>query len=216
MDRGVGLVLLGDVVAARRDPLGAAAWLRDLVGGLDELYGAECLAPFAFTQGDELQGLLVPTADPFRAILHATLEPHPRRMRWVAVRGPVDPGEGPATQRTGEAFLIARDRMEQARREREAFGVVVGAPEPDLLLADLAPVLADLLERLTERQRLVARLALVEELRQAEVAERLGVRRATISISFSRAAVGSLRRLLSASRHVYETAAVAGGRDCRE
>jgi DNA-directed RNA polymerase specialized sigma24 family protein len=75
----------------------------------------------------------------------------------------------------------------------------------DELLADLCPALADLLEDLTGRQRLVARLALIDDLRQSEVADRLHVRRATISVSFSRARIRSLQRLVAGVRRVYAT-----------
>jgi predicted DNA-binding protein (UPF0251 family) len=49
----------------------------------------------------------------------------------------------------------------------------------------------------------VARLALLDGLRQSEVAERLGVRRATISVSFGRARIQSLAGLVAAIRRVY-------------
>jgi predicted DNA-binding protein (UPF0251 family) len=60
-----------------------------------------------------------------------------------------------------------------------------------------------MLDGLTERQRTVARLALIDEMRQSEVADRLKVRRATISVSFSRARVRSLQRLVAGMRRVY-------------
>ena len=63
-----------------------------------------------------------------------------------------------------------------------------------------------MLDSLTERQRTVARLALVEGLRQSEVADRLNVRRATISVSFSRARVRPLQRLVTGIRRVYSSA----------
>jgi DNA-directed RNA polymerase specialized sigma24 family protein len=80
---------------------------------------------------------------------------------------------------------------------------MTGQAEVDALLADLAPALVDLLDGLTPRQRVVARLALIEDLRQSEVADRLRVRRATISVSFSRARVRSLQRLVAGIRRVY-------------
>jgi DNA-directed RNA polymerase specialized sigma24 family protein len=130
-------------------------------------------------------------------------------MRWVAVRGPVDidPGAGnaPATERTGPAFVAAREAMAAARAARDRLVIVTGQPEVDELLADLCPALADLLEDLTGRQRLVARLALIDDLRQSEVADRLHVRRATISVSFSRARIRSLQRLVAGVRRVYAT-----------
>jgi DNA-binding CsgD family transcriptional regulator len=200
VEETAGLVVFGDVIGSREDSAGAAAWLRDLVAELDEAYGARRLAPFGFTQGDELQGLLRREADPLEAVLRAALAPGMRPMRWVVVRGAVDPGEGPATQRSGRAFLDARRTIEQARAAHERLVIVGGEPSADELLADLAPVLADLLGGLTPRQRYVARLALVEGLRQAAVAEKLGVRRATVSVSFARARIHSMSRLASAIR----------------
>ena len=49
------------------------------------------------TQGDELQLLLAPGADPFRAVLRAGLHPDALPMRWAIVAGGIDPGSGPAT-----------------------------------------------------------------------------------------------------------------------
>jgi len=75
MTENAGLVLFGDVVGSRRDSVGSTAWLRDLVSELDEAYGEQRLAPFEFTQGDELQGLLSADADPLAAVLRAALGP---------------------------------------------------------------------------------------------------------------------------------------------
>ncbi len=204
-------MLFGDVVGSRRDPSGAAEWLRRLVDELDQAYGEQRLAPFGFTQGDELQGLLVADADPLVAVLHADLNPSARPMRWVCVKGGVDPGEGPATQRTGPAFLAARDAIEAARAGHDRLVIQTGQTEVDELLAGMTPALADMLEGLTPRQRAVGRLALIEGLRQSEVADRLGVRRATISVSFGRARVQTLQRLVAAIRKVYSSAGASAG-----
>jgi RNA polymerase sigma factor (sigma-70 family) len=207
MTENTGLVLFGDVVGSRRDSVGATAWLRDLVLELDGAYGAERFAPFGFTQGDELQGLLAAGADPFAAVLRSALGPGMKRMRWVVVRGEVDPdatvGKAPATERSGPAFVAARAAIEGARTGHERLVILTGRPEVDNLLADLAPALVDMLDGLTERQRSVARLALIDDLRQSEVADRLKVRRATISVSFSRARVKPLARLVAGMRLVY-------------
>jgi len=170
---------------------------------LNDAYGDQRLAPFGFTQGDEIQGLLVADADPLGAVLRAALDSGARPIRMVCVNGRVDAGEGPATQRTGEAFVAARELISEARATRERLMIRTGRPEADELLAGMAPALADLLEGLTPRQRAVARLALIDGLRQSEAAERLGVRRATISVSFSRARVQTLGRLAAAVRKVY-------------
>jgi DNA-binding CsgD family transcriptional regulator len=209
MEELSALVLFGDVIGSRKDRAGSTAWLRDLVAELDDAYGDQRLAPFDFIQGDELQGLLVAEADPLVAVLHAALGQAARPIRWVCVRGGVDRGEGPATQRTGQAFLAARETIEAARSRHERLVVRTGRNDVDELLADMTPALADLLEGLTARQRAVARLALIEGLRQSEVAERLGVRRATISVSFGRAKVQSVQRLVAAIRRIYVSAAPA-------
>jgi predicted DNA-binding protein (UPF0251 family) len=203
----LGLVLFGDVVGSRHDSVGSTAWLRELVSQLDDAYAGGRLAPFGFTQGDELQGLLVPDADPIAAVLLAALGPEQRHLRWVAVRGEIDPDPGavdaPATERTGAAFVAARAAIAAARAGRDRLVIVTGQPEVDELLADLCPALTDMLDSLTARQRLVARLALIDDLRQSEVADRLHVRRATISVSFSRARVRSLQLLVAGIRRVY-------------
>ncbi|MEA2605253.1 MAG: hypothetical protein QOI00_10, partial [Chloroflexota bacterium] len=52
-------MLFGDVIRSRREPTAATAWLRTLTSDLEGAYADnERLAPFEFTQGDELQGLL--------------------------------------------------------------------------------------------------------------------------------------------------------------
>src|SRR5579862_1760485 len=101
------VVLFGDVVGSRRDPAGASVWLRRLCGELESVYGPDRLAPFAFTQGDELQGLLRPGSDPLRGVLFASLHEDALPMRWAVVSGDVATGEGPATERGGDAFVRA-------------------------------------------------------------------------------------------------------------
>jgi DNA-binding CsgD family transcriptional regulator len=208
-----GLVLFGDVIGSRKDRVEATAWLRDVVAELDAAYGPQRLAPFDFTQGDELQGLLDPDADPLLAVLHAALGPAARPVRWVCIRGPVDPGEGPATQRTGQAFMTARQVIEQARSEHERLVIRTGDARADELLAGMTPAFADMVDVLTARQRAVARLALLDGLRQSEIAERLQVRRATISVSFGRAKIHSIQRLTGAIRQVYRSAVTMSGED---
>jgi ATP/maltotriose-dependent transcriptional regulator MalT len=205
------IVLFGDVVGSRRAPAAASAWLRSLCRQLEILYATGRLATFAFTQGDELQGLLKPSADPLRAVLFASLQDDSRPMRWVAVHGEVVSGEGPATERGGEAFLQARAALDQGKRHRDSLVMLTGDAPTDQLLADLAPVLAELLGGLTRRQRTVARLALVDGLRQAQVAERLNVSRATISVTYARGAVRSIERLASAIRTLFAAGVGSAG-----
>jgi hypothetical protein len=205
-----GIVLFGDVVDSRVDAEGSAAWLRTLCALLEKSYpAAERLASFAFTQGDELQGLLGPAADPFLAVLVGALHERRRPMRWVISVGPVVPGSGPATERTGDAFVRAREGVATMRTQRDVLLVRTGEPGADGLLKDLAPVLGEMLDELTSSQRRIAWLMLVEDLRQAEVAERLGVSRATISVAYGRGHVRSIGRLLSAIRAIFGAALLA-------
>jgi predicted DNA-binding protein (UPF0251 family) len=193
--RPTGTVLFGDVVESRRDP-GSTAWLRALRTELDAAFPrARRLAPFAFTQGDELQGLLASDEDPFVAVMRAALEPDARSLRWAIVWGEVEPGTGPATERTGPAFRAARDVLAELRTRRDGLKAVTGDPAADALLDDLGPLLAELLDRLTARQREVGRLLLIDQLRQSEAAGRLGVSRATVSVMVDRAGIRHLQRL---------------------
>lgn len=190
------LVLFGDVIRSRRDAPAATAWLRLLSANLTAAYPpADLLAPFEFTQGDEIQGLLAVAADPTVAILRAALHADAIPMRWVVVAGPVDPGHGPATQRSGAAFIAARERLASAATRRERLAVVSGDTPTDEILDGVAPVLGELLAELTDRQREIAWPILIEGLRRAEAAERLGVSRATVSVAADRAHLRSLGEL---------------------
>ena len=203
------LVLFGDVIRSRREPLAATAWLRTLTADLTRVYAeGERLAPFEFTQGDELQGLLPTTADPTRAILRASLHPEAMPMRWVVVAGEVDPGHGPATQRSGPAFIAARERLAGAAARRERLAVVSGDPPTDELLGALGPLLGELLADLTDRQREIAWPILVDGLRRSDAAERLGVSRATISVAADRAHLRSIGELAGVIRTLLERATV--------
>lgn len=204
------IVLFGDVVASRRDPEGSSSWLRTLCGALEEAYlPGDRIASFGFTQGDELQGLLAATADPFRAVLVGALHEQARPMRWSIALGGVVPGTGPATERAGEAFLRARDGLVEAKTHREGLLVSTGEPGADHLLADLAPLLAELLAELTPSQARIARLMLVDDLRQADVADELGVSRATVSVAHARGHIRSIGRLLDALQGIMGAALMA-------
>ena len=196
----LALVVFGDVIRSRHDAPAATDWLRILAADLNAAYAdGERLAPFEFTQGDELQGLVASDSNPLTAILRGTLHAAAIPMRWVVVAGEVDPGRGPATQRSGPAFVAARERLAQANVRRERVSIVSGDTATDDLLHGLGPILGELLADLTRRQREIAWLLLVEGLRRSEAAERLDVSRATISVAADRAhlrSIGELARVL--------------------
>lgn len=198
----MAIVLFGDVVDSRRDA-GSAGFLRSLGEELDDAYGAHALASTGFTQGDEIQLLLGTEADPFMAVLRASLRHDTRELRWAAVAGTIERGSGPATERSGAAFRAARDLLARAKSRREGMLAVTGDPAADTLLASLAPLLPALLADLTTRQREVARLLLVDGLRRSEAAERLRVSRATVSVIADRARVRHLERLASSLAAIF-------------
>src|SRR2546422_279737 len=198
------IVVFGDVIRSRRDARGSTTWLRTLTAELEATSRpGSLLAPFEFTQGDELQGLLAPGADPLDAVLRASLNPERSPMRWVIVGGEVDPGTGPATQRTGPAFLRARVRLAEAGARRDNLLMSSGDPATDALLNRLAPVLAEMLGDLTRRQMTIGRLLVIDGLRRSEVADRLHVSRATVSVVADRAHIRSITRLASALRELF-------------
>jgi hypothetical protein len=208
-------VLFGDVVRSRAgraggDRLAARAHRRSR-----DRVSALCQAgAVRIHQGDELQALLRIEADPFEAVWCCA-------ERWTSVPcrcagsswpALVEPGRGPATERTGPAFLAARTTARsRPRARRDGLVVRVGDGPSDDLLAELGPLLADLLADLTERQRSIARLMLVDRLRQSEVAERVGVSRATISVMAERARIRRIEGLLAVLRRI-----VADGIAARE
>jgi hypothetical protein len=194
---GAGLVIIGDVVGSRASER-SAAWLRSLRDELDATYGDDRLAPFEFTQGDELQGLLRPSADPFEAVVRAGLRADRMPMRWVIAFGRIDPGSGPATQRSGPAFVAARELVAVGRRQRVPLVARTGDALSDELLDGVAPVLGRIVDELTDRQRAVARLILVDGLRQAEAATRLGIKPPTVSVAAERAWVREIAGLRAA------------------
>jgi len=204
--------VFGDIVDSRRQAAASTAFLRSLASELESCYPKESrLAQIAITQGDELQGLLVPGTDPFIAVVRAGLRDDARKLRWVIVSGAVDPGRGPATERTGPAFLRARELMERAKSAREPLLAETGDPWTDRVLADLAPVLPRLLGDLTLRQREAARHLVLDGLRRAEVAQRLGISRATVSVMAERARVREIAGVARALATLFAAGSV--GRD---
>jgi DNA-binding CsgD family transcriptional regulator len=112
-------------------------------------------------------------------------------VRWGIGAGCDDATAG---TRAAAALQIARER-----------GVEVGFATGDLwrdaLLADLELALSALLDDLTPRQAEIARLVLVNGARQVEVAQTLGVSRATVSVAVSRGrlpAIAGVRRAMEA------------------
>jgi DNA-binding CsgD family transcriptional regulator len=199
-----GICVFGDVVGSRQRATAATAWLSWLRDHL-ETTCPERLAAFEFTQGDEIQGLLPIDADPLRLVLDAMLRPHGPpdgvpRMRWVIAAGRIDPGEGPATRRTGPAFLAARRLIGQAHDDSDGLRCASGDPDADALLDDIAPVLASLVDRMTDRQREVLHLQAIGQLRQEAIADRLRISQPAVSGVLTRAGARDVAHLTAAVR----------------
>jgi DNA-directed RNA polymerase specialized sigma24 family protein len=123
--------------------------------------------------------------DPFLALLDAWLDPAMPAARWAVVVG----ADGDA-----DAALHA------AAARRELLIVRTGSDDADALLADLSPVLGRLLDDLTSSQRRLARLLLIEGVRQADAAELLGISRASVSVANGRARIHEIGLQLRAMR----------------
>src|SRR2546423_4843571 len=123
-----GIVLFGDVGDSRVDASRATAWLRTLSRDLDRHYANERLAPFGFTQGDEIQGLLTVTADPTVAVLRAALHPHAMPMRWVIVAGRIQAGRGPPPPRARPGLIQAPGRVAETEKRRPDLRIPDGGP----------------------------------------------------------------------------------------
>lgn len=90
--------------------------------------------------------------------------------------------------------------MRTARERGGWLELATGDPWRDVLLADLVPSLAALLDDLTPRQAQIAGRVLVNGARQAEVAAALGVSRATVSVAVARGrlpAIAGARRAIA-------------------
>ena len=188
-------LLIGEAVETRKAPPGSGSWLASLARELGRLSGERAILPFE-DAGSFVLGVLTPGSDPLRPVLEAALAEIRRPMRWAIV---LESLEAPADAARSEPTLArARSALALARSGRERLLIQTGEAESDGLLAAMAPALVELLDGLTPRQRMVARLALLEGLRQVDVADRLGVRRATVSVSFARARILPLGRLIGA------------------
>jgi DNA-directed RNA polymerase specialized sigma24 family protein len=218
VERERGLFVIGDAIGSKRDSAGTADWLRALATDLNAALGEWRRAEFAFTRGDEIRGLLRPDADPMLVVLHTALADSIRPIRWGIAWGEMDaaPADATAADLAGPAVTLAEAATAEAKHRHERLVLRTGDAEADALLDGMSPALMGMLDELTQTQRHVARLAIIDGLRQSEVAERLKVRRATISVSFARSRVSSLEALAGAIGTVCAGAAAAKGKPSGE
>ncbi len=123
--------------------------------------------------------------EPFLPLMDAWFDPATPPARWAVVVG-----DGSDAEAALDAAAAARDLLV----------VRTGDPDADALLADLSPVLGRLLDDTTPSQRRLARLILVDGLRQADAADVLGISRASVSVAHARARIHEIGLLLRAVR----------------
>jgi hypothetical protein len=194
--------MCADMVASRRDPERSAAFLARLPAILAGAAGSGIVRPFVAVRGDEVEGVLSASSDPFRPIVAAALDQAGAGLRWSVVAG--DRLMAPAMAAAAIPTLKAR---------RETLVVRTGDPPTDALLADLVPLLGALLGDMTERQRDVARRILVEGRHQAAVAADLGVSRATVSVAVSRGRLRDLERAMRGLHGLCQAGIANAGRN---
>jgi DNA-binding CsgD family transcriptional regulator len=127
--------------------------------------------------------VVLATPDPVGALLRDSLANGHQAGRWAVARD----------ETTVRDLLVAS-------RGLPRLVIRSGSGTVDVLLGGVAPLLPVLLDDLTERQRVIARLLLLDGLHQAEIARRLGVSRPTISVAVARGHLREIARLADAVR----------------
>jgi DNA-binding CsgD family transcriptional regulator len=205
-----GIAVIGDALERRTAGPASRAGLRALAARLDGAYRDDRLAGFSVA-GGRLTGVLRGDADELGVVMVAGLGDDGPRLRWALVEGELGPAGDGARPLAGALVADARRTLELARLRRERLLIRTGEPGADRLLDGLAPLLGELLDELTDRQRVVARMLLLDGLRQADVADALGVSRATISVLVGRGRIRSIERLVASIRAVVGAARLALG-----
>lgn len=144
-----------------------------------------CALPGAPAEEVRLERL-APGRGPFRALLGAWLAA-PRGCHWLVARRSVLPAD--LDDPVGERLAGSPGRGDRIT-------IRSGDGRRDRILAGLAPSLSALLGRLTDRQRDVARLLLVDRRRRSEIATILGISRPTVSVMVDRAHLPEIERLV--------------------
>jgi hypothetical protein len=145
-----------------------------------------CAPPSAPAAAARLERL-APGRGPFRALLGAWLTA-PRGCRWAVVAG-TSTSLPELTASVGELLAGSPGRGDRIAAR-------TGDEDRDRILAGVAPSLAALLGKLTDRQRAVAQLLLVERCRRAEIAAILGISRPTVSVMVDRAHLPEIETLV--------------------
>jgi len=212
MGEGRAICVVGTDIEGLEGGPPAGAAVASLRSRLDDDFDGDLLASFEFHAG-RIVGLLAPGADPLRAVLLGAVGDGAMGIRWGIAQGTIESGAERIARRAASLTVLADEAIAIGRARRDRLIVRTGVAGADRLLDGIAPLLVELLDDLTGRQRTVARLILLEGLRQADVADTLGVSRATVSVMAGRGRIRSVERLAGAIRAVMtaaDEAALAG------
>jgi DNA-binding CsgD family transcriptional regulator len=182
-----------------------AVRLATLCADLNRAFAGGVLVPFELDAG-RLVGVLDPGVDALRAVLVASVGGGPVRVRWGIAQGALEAGGGDLADRARTPIAAADEAIGVGRARRDHLIVRTAVEGADRLLDGIAPLLVDLLDDLSDRQRIVARLILLDGLRQADVADELEVSRATVSVMVGRGRIRAVDRLGGAIRAVMAAA----------
>jgi hypothetical protein len=203
--------LIGDIVGSRdvRDRAGLQARMRSLLEALNGRLSAALAAPFAFTGGDEFQGLL---RDPGAAVdvLVASWDAlHPDRAAFgIGLGGLTVPLGGEVGSLDGPCFHRAREALDRASAQRRwclASGLWSPAEEAVNALFRLQQ---EVREGWTETQRRYAREA--RAALRKDVAATFGVRPSVVSESLKAASFDAVLEAELAARSLLWAAAGPG------
>jgi len=184
---GPCIALIADMVRSReltRSQRSAAqASFSRFIAGLNKKYRRAIVARFVVTLGDEFQGLLSDARVLPDVLWDMHYEFQTRSLRVGVGFGAIDTPIGrDAINIDGPALHQARHAIEVARKHKLLGGVFMGFGESyDAAFNGFARLLQQHRSRLKKQQRKVIGL-LRQSLKQAEIAEQIGVTRQAVSL----------------------------------
>ncbi|MEM6605649.1 MAG: SatD family protein [Pseudomonadota bacterium] len=199
------LALTGDLVDSR-SLTNRAALQHQLLAAIDqlnELVGADLVAPYRLTAGDEVQGLALSSGPVIDAIVSLSDAVAPAQFAWGLGYGELSTDIGTeVSYLDGPCFHRSRDSLELARKSGDWFNVRGLGDVADEVLSALMNLLGDLRAGWTTTQ--IAYIREARTLRQVEVALRFDVDPSTVSRALRSAAFSRLLTGEAAARSLLE------------
>ncbi|MEM8493410.1 MAG: SatD family protein, partial [Pseudomonadota bacterium] len=170
---------------------------------LNELVGADLVAPYRLTAGDEVQGLALSSGPVIDAIVSLSDAVAPAQFAWGLGYGELSTDIGTeVSYLDGPCFHRSRDSLELARKSGDWFNVRGLGDVADEVLSALMNLLGDLRAGWTTTQ--IAYIREARTLRQVEVALRFDVDPSTVSRALRSAAFSRLLTGETAARSLLE------------